>query len=124
MLDHLRHPKQAYLAVSEACRPVIVVADPLPAALHAGDALGLDVHVVNDLHRELGAATVDAHLTWPGGEHRWRFAGGVPADCCCRVGIVRFVVPAVAGELVLSLTLDAGDVAATNAYRSTISASG
>ncbi len=122
VLDHHRHPKPAYLAVGEACRPVIVVAERMPGSIAAGDALGLDVHVVSDLRREIERATVEARLAWAGGEHHWRFAGTIPADDCVRVGIVRFVVPASPGELVLSLTLQAGDVVATNAYRATITA--
>ena len=68
-------PRPAYHALVEACRPVIVVADRLPAVLQPGDALGLDVHVVSDLRRELHDAEVTAHLAWPGGGHRWRWRG-------------------------------------------------
>ena len=49
VLDHDRAPKLAWQAVIEACRPVIVVTDPLPAELAAGVEVALDVHVVNDL---------------------------------------------------------------------------
>ena len=36
VLDHDRQPKRATHALVEACRPVIVVADRLPAALRHG----------------------------------------------------------------------------------------
>src|SRR4029453_12917403 len=48
LLDHERRPKAAYAALQAACRPVIVVADRLPAAVTPGEALALDVHVVSD----------------------------------------------------------------------------
>jgi beta-mannosidase len=116
LLDHHREAKAAYHALVEACRPVIVVADRLPAVLQPGDALGLDVHVVSDLRRELHDAEVTAHLAWPGGGHRWRWRGTIATDSVARVGMLRFVVPDVTGELSLDLALDCGDVVATNRY--------
>ena len=87
VLDHHREAKAAYHALVEACRPVIVVADRLPAVLQPGDALGLDVHVVSDLRRELHDAEVTAHLAWPGGGHRWRWRGTIATDSVARVGM-------------------------------------
>ena len=49
VLDHDRVPKLAWSTIVETCRPVIVVTDPLPPELVAGDELSLDVHVVSDL---------------------------------------------------------------------------
>ncbi|MBX3287030.1 MAG: glycoside hydrolase, partial [Actinobacteria bacterium] len=46
VLDHERVPKAGYAALRDACRPVIVVADRLPAEVVAGQALAIDVHVV------------------------------------------------------------------------------
>ena len=43
VLDHLRAPKAGYAALARACRPVIVVADRLAAAVQPGDAIALDV---------------------------------------------------------------------------------
>ena len=120
VLDHERRPKAGHLALVEACRPVIVVADRLPATVAPGDALGLDVHVVSDLRRQIDQAEVTAHLEWKNGEHRWRFGGRIDADACVRVGMARFVVPDAPGELTLSLTLEAGDVVATNRYSTLI----
>ena len=118
VLDHERRPKLAYAAVVEACLPVIVVADRLPAELSAGDTLALDVHVVSDLRTSLRGVTCTATLRWPGGSHRWSWNGDVPPDSCVRVGTVRFVVPDVSGELWLDLTLEHADVAVTNRYTS------
>lgn len=120
LLDHERNPKLAHQAVVDACRPVIVIADQLPDLLHPGAALALDVHVVNDLRRPLDAAQCSATLRWPGGSHAWRWEGDVAADGVARVGIVRFVVPDVPGELWLDLTIEHDDEVATNRYVATV----
>ena len=60
VLDHDRVPKAGYEALLEACRPVIVVADRLPAAVTPGEPLALDVHVVSDLRVPLTRASVTA----------------------------------------------------------------
>lgn len=61
---------------------------------------------------------MEARLSWPGGDHGWRWQGDVAADDCARVGTVQFVVPEVddEGPLVLDLTLTADGVDATNRY--------
>lgn len=120
VLDHERVPKPAYLALVEACRPVIVVADRLPEVVAPGEALALDVHVVSDLREPLEAARVDAVLRWPSGSYDWHWEGDVPADDCVRVGTLQAVVPDEPGELTLDLTVHAGDRAATNRYSATI----
>jgi beta-mannosidase len=120
VFGHDRQPKRAHQTLVDACRPVIVVADHPPATLMPGAALGLDVHVVSDLHQPLGPAQVTARLAWASGQHRWRWRGEVPADTCVRTGMVSFVVPDAPGPLTLDLELVAGEVAATNRYVSTI----
>ena len=102
VLDHERRPKPAHAALVEACRPVIVVADRLPARVAPGDTLALDVHVVSDRRIDL-TGTVEAELRWDGGAQRWSFDGEVPADSCVRVGTLQVEVPDTAGELVLEL---------------------
>jgi beta-mannosidase len=128
VLDHERAPKAGYAALQAACRPVIVVADRLPAEVAPGDALALDVHVVSDLRVPLDGR-VTARLSWPGGDHTWRFGGGVAADSCERVGTLQFVVPELDGTaagsgrsdgLRLDLDLDAGTHSITNRYEATI----
>jgi len=105
VLDHERRPKLGYEALRDACRPVIVVADRLPATVAPGDALALDVHVVSDLRLGVDDARVTARLEWPGGRHEWRWAGDVPADSCVRVGTLQAVVPEADGPLRLDLEL-------------------
>lgn len=122
VLDHERHPKAAYGAVIEACRPVIVVAERPPAEVVAGDTVALDVHVVSDVRRVLEGVRCTAVLRWAGGDHTWQWAGDVPPDDCVRVGMAQFVVPDTAGDLWLDLTLEHGDVVVTNRYTSTITA--
>jgi beta-mannosidase len=120
ILDHDRRPKLAFHAVTEACRPVVVVADPLPATVIAGAAMALDVHVVSDVRRVLESVKCSVALRWPGGEHHWEFEGDVPPDSCVRVGTVQFVVPNITGELWLDLVIEHGDEVATNRYVSTV----
>jgi beta-mannosidase len=120
ILDHERRPKAAFASVTDACRPVIVVADRMPDTLAVGATLGLDVHVVSDLHHPLDAVDCTALLSWPGGSHRWRWQGAVPADDCVRVGMVRFVVPDTPGEIWLDLSLVYADQACSNRYASII----
>jgi beta-mannosidase len=114
VLDHKRAPKIAYHALTEACRPVIVVADRLPATVHPGDCLAVDVHVVNDLRTPIDDAKLGAHLRWSNGEHEWSFAGTADSDSVCRIATLQFVVPDAPGDLWLDLTLEADHVAATN----------
>lgn len=120
ILDHERQRKRGFDAVTDACRPVIVVSDRLPAHVHVGDTLALDVHVVNDLRQPLEDAVVVARLSWDGGEHTWRFTGHVASDDCARVGTLQFVVPDANGSLVLDLTLEHAAAAASNRYAAPI----
>ena len=81
-----------------------------------GVDLGCGVAPVLDRPDDEGGPAHDV----PGGEHTWQWRGDVDADECARIGIIRFVVPDAPGDLVVDLTLDGGDIAATNRYRSTI----
>jgi len=126
VFDHLRQPKQAAGAVRAACKPVIVVADRLPAALHPDDAVLLDVHVVSDLRDPLTDLTVTAELRWPGGDHRWAWTGQVGADGVARIGSINWIVPAVEGQVELALHLfdgrsdDPANELANNHYLSVV----
>ncbi len=121
VLDHQRKPKLAYEALRDACRPVIVVADRLPATLRPGDSIDLDVHVVSDLRTEIAEAEVAAHLSWTGDGRSWRWAGDLPADECVRVGTVSIVVPDAPGPVRLALSCRYDGTEITNTYESTIS---
>jgi beta-mannosidase len=120
VLDHERTAKAAYPALADACRPLIVVADRLPATVRPGDALALDVHVVSDLRHLLPGARVDAELAWPGGSSEWHWEGDIPVDGCVLVGTLQALVPDVQGELSLDLVVRAGDRAATNRYTTAV----
>jgi beta-mannosidase len=126
VLDHERRAKLGFHAVTDACRPVIVVADRVPDPVAPGKALALDIHAVSDLREDLVEAEVRAALSWPGGHHGWRWEGPLAADACERVGTVQLVVPEARGRLILDLDLQgttAGGrhVAASNRYDAVIS---
>jgi beta-mannosidase len=119
VLDHRRRAKQGLDALAAACRPVIVVADPLPPAGRSLPAT-LDVHVVSDRRHPLGVLTATASLTVDGTtvEHRW--TGDVPADDCVLVGTVAIPRSARHGDsaqLVLTLHDAEGELVAANEYR-------
>jgi beta-mannosidase len=134
VLDHRRGPKLAYAALAAACAPVAVVADRPPSTVAPGQALSLDVHVINDRRIALDDMMLTAYLRW--GEsslsnppprsgstttaHRWRWCGDVPPDDCIRIGTVQAVAPDGPGPLVLDLRLsprsDPDNVVAANGY--------
>ena len=131
VLDGLRRPKPGWQALVEACGPVIVTADPLPAWVRGGDRLELAVHVVNDTRTDLGDLQVRAQVVGPGGvavsEQRWE--GTASADDCVLVGYIDVDLPAgiAPGQLAVELTLAGGPesdhgaaVATTNRYTTPI----
>ena len=109
VLDDERRPKLAWAAVLEACRPVAVITDPLPAVLAPGDEIDLEVHVVNDLRVAVADATVAVTCSWRGGRRQWRFRGDVDADSCVLVGRLELTVPDAPGDLLLGLALTGRD---------------
>jgi beta-mannosidase len=119
VLDHLRVPKPGFDALRRSCRPVVVVADRPPDFVVPGDDLSLDVHVVNDLRRDLGGV-IDVVVAWAGGSRRWRFVGDVPADDCVRVGRIELDVPATLGALTVDLSFTADGVSASNHYSTAV----
>jgi beta-mannosidase len=121
VLDHERGPKAGHAALAAACRPVLVTVDRPPATVRPGQALALDVHVVNDLRTPLEGAVVEAVATWPGGRHGWRWQGDVGPDDVARVGTLQLVVPDVEGALDVALRLHHPRTTSDNAYRSVIS---
>lgn len=118
-----REPKPTYFAVVDACRPLIVVADPLPITAQPGDEINIDVQVVSDLRVDLQGARVSAIITWPGGEIRREWLGDIAADSCARVGAIRLEVPVTIGTLDIHLSVQAGEHTASNHYSTTVVAS-
>ena len=132
LLDGLRRPKPGWQALVDACRPLIAVADPLPASVRGGDRLNLAVHVINDTRADVDEIQVRARALGPGGgvisDQRW--AGTAAADDCVLVGRIDAPVPlgTPPGPLTVELTLTAGRgsdgvpaVVATNRYTTVIS---
>ena len=95
VLDGLRRPKPGWQALVDSCRPLLVVADPLPASVRAGDRLSLAVHVVNDSRQDVDGMQVRARVIGPDGavcsDQRWK--GSAPADECVAVGRIDTLVP-------------------------------
>ncbi len=115
LLGHDRRPKPAFNALTDACRPVIVTADPFPFAPLPGTVVRLGVHVVSDL-RKNGTGVVRAELTDPTGTQEWRWEGDIGADAVTRVGEVEWTVPSATGEVTLDLELIGEGLTATNRY--------
>lgn len=120
VLDVHRSPKAAYHAVTDACAPVIIVADLLPPIVTQGEAYALDVHVVSERRTPLDGAVARATLHWPGGHHEWAWHGDLAADACTRVGTIRFVVPDILGQISIDLSVEHHDTAASNRYVSAV----
>ena len=126
VLDHERRPKPAWQAMVDACRPVIVVGDPLPPVVHPGDALDLAVHVVSDRRDEIVDAKVratvrasdDADTTIA--EHVQEWGGTIPADECVLIGRASALVPHGATRLVVDLELTSDAVTVTNRYHAPV----
>lgn len=123
VLDHRRAPKRGFTALVEACRPVIVVADRIPAVVHPGQTISLDIHAISDLRNPLIDTRVAAVVAGAGTRLEWTWEGEVAADECTRIGSVEFTVPNTdsnSDAIVLDLTLECGDVVATNRYEAAI----
>ena len=134
VLDGLRRPKPGWQALVDACRSVIVTADPLPESVRGGDRIDLAVHVVNDSRADVNEMQVRARVVGPGGsvvsEQRWE--GTARADDCVLVGRIEAAAPIgiAPGRLTVELTLTTGGagggsggapaVAATNRYTTDI----
>ena len=121
VLDHERVPKLGFTAVAEACRPVIVVADRPPMSVSPGDRVSLDIHVVSDLRTDLQDAIVTARVEMGHEDKVWKWEGDIAADECTRVGAIDFAAPFAEGTVTIDLTLECGDVVATNRYTTNVS---
>ncbi len=98
LLAHDRSPKPALAAAVDALRPLLVVVDPLPAVVRAGDRLRQAVHLVNDHHHGVGGIEVTAEALLEGERiARRRWTGEVPADEVVLVGHLEVSVPRTPG---------------------------
>jgi len=121
VLDVKRRPKEpAYSAMAAACRPAIVVAEPLPASIVPGLDHQQAIHVVSDHRESIEDAHVDVTLIWPGGQRTWHFTGGLEADSVTKIGDINWSVLHGAGPLTLELTLSIGDDRIVNRYESSV----
>ena len=112
LIDVDGHPKPAWDAVKEACRPVVVIPDRMPSPLAPGTRVDLAVHVVSDRREALTDVEVRAAVRWPRGELRWTFGGDVAPDSVTHVGSVRFDAPETGPvELSLEMTATSGETA-------------
>ena len=109
VVDHLGRARPVLDTVREVCRPVIVVGDRLPVALHPGSRLRIGVHVVSDLRTDVDDATVTVTVRGPGLDIDLAYGDQVPADSCTRVGTVEFEVPDRWGDVEVRIELAAGD---------------
>ncbi|GJM37677.1 MAG: glycoside hydrolase [Acidimicrobiales bacterium] len=122
VLDHDRRPKPAWQALVDACRPVIVVADPLPAVAHRGEALTVAIHVVSDRREAIEDAVVRATVRSQDGvgetidEQTQGWGGAIAPDECSRIGDLSFVVPDGTDRIVVDLDLTGTDLSVTNRY--------
>ncbi|MDH4168584.1 MAG: hypothetical protein OEW42_03250 [Acidimicrobiia bacterium] len=122
LLGHDRRPKPGFRTLVDACRPVIVVADPMPAQAVSGDEIALDIHAISDLRKPIALAQIKAVLDVDGTKRTWVFEGELPADSVVRVGQVRWPAPAGDAEVVLDLELTStnANATATNRYHAVV----
>jgi beta-mannosidase len=133
VLDHDRVPKLGYEALRSACRPVIVVADRLPAEVVPGATFSLDIHVVNetriaqdDMLTHVNLFSASAQTDEEGHEptrpwQTWSWHGEISPDSCSRIGTLELVVPNRLGPLVVRLELRGPDaLVADNRYESLV----
>ena len=128
VLDSYRRAKPALQALTDACRPVIVVGEPLPASIGVGEVYEIAIHVVSDLHEPLRDGVVSATIHHADGTtdiHRW--GGEIEADSVVRIALLS--VPALRpGALTVELALTAvaddaenGEITAHSSVKTTVS---
>jgi beta-mannosidase len=111
LLDASGRPKPGFAALTQACRPLAVIADRLPPRLEPGHKLDLAVHVVSDERVDRDDCDVHAVLRSGDDERSWHWRGDVGADTCALVGRVRWTVGPLPGPVTLDLRLEvAGEI--------------
>lgn len=126
LLQTDRTPKPAYRAVTDACRPVIIAADPLPSIVTPGRHVAIDIHAINDQHRSLPHTKVTATATVGQWQTRTSWQGDLSSDSVELVGTFSFTVPEVHDLLAVTIELqsEGGEkhpaVVASNRYQSVV----
>ena len=121
VLDHERRSKPGWDALIDACRPVIIVAGPLPRVLRANVAHRVAIHVVSDLPEPISGAEIRATVTFPDGTTQSsRWGGDVAGDHCEFIAELEFTPLGTSGELRLDLEIVATDLAVANTYRTSV----
>ncbi len=127
ILDVGRHPKPAHEVVTDACRPVVVIADPPPQVVVPDEEVALEIHAVSDLREPLSGIRVTARARWdhqPADETTWTeetvWEGDLDADHCARIGTFRFAAPPGHGPLIIDLELVCERLLVTNRYRTVV----
>ena len=116
-----RRPKPSWQALVDACRQVVVVCDPLPAIVYAGERIALGVHVISDHREPIEAAIVRASIRADDtvvSEQYWE--GTIPADEVVLIGTAEATVPDAAESITVDLELTAADLTVTNRYRAAV----
>ncbi len=120
VLDAGRHPKPAFDILTDACRPVVVIADAPPTIVTPGQQVSLAVHAVSDLPEALGSVRVSARARLDAWSANRKWEGQLEADTCAFIGRLVFDVPDLTGALVIDLELEADDRLATNRYQTVV----
>ena len=120
VLGHDRRPKPGYEALTDVCRPVIVVTDMPPMVTSAGERLSFDVHAVSDLHDQLDDVRVTATARCGDWHRTVTWGGELDADSCALIGTLAFDVPDLNGPLTIDLELRADEWSATNRYQTVV----
>jgi beta-mannosidase len=120
VLDADRRPKPAHDVLIDACRPVIVVAEPPPSVVVPGTVVSLAVHAINDRPTAIEQATITATAHGPGWQHSITWEGALAADSCRRVGDLRFDAPADPQRVEVDLELRSAHDTASNRYSTVV----
>ncbi|MGH1493981.1 MAG: glycosyl hydrolase 2 galactose-binding domain-containing protein [Acidimicrobiales bacterium] len=120
VLDIDRRPKPAHNVLIDACRPVVVVADPPPSIVVPGMTVTLAVHVISDLSNPIDPVTVTARAHGSDWQHATNWQGVVAADSCEWIGDLVFEVPAKPQRIEIDLELRSSDRTATNRYSTVV----
>lgn len=116
IIDASGELRPAYQAVSDACRPLLAVHEPLPEALSTRTALATDIHVVNDGVDNIDDLTVTLYLRWDDRVHSWRWTGAAAASSVNKVATVQWRTPERPGPFRLELDLESDGHHIMNVY--------